>query len=778
MSGLINKILRDMAQRRARSMLTVLGIAVGVAGLVAIMSTSRNITRAQRDLFASTSQADITYWVWDAPPSLVPLLEADPRIAKAELRVTYGTRWRAGGSWMAVELVGSDDLDQVGINQFELVEGRHPKVGEILLDISASREAAVAIGSEIAYRDEHGRERFLRLSGVSQSPSYLSSKITNMAVGYVPAPFLRRMMSISGSNQLLIRLRDSREAQRVAERVNRLLRRQSLQAGSPEIRRPGQFPGKRELDALIVIMFLFSTLGVLLSSFLVANTLSATVAEQIGEIGILKAIGATRWQILLIYLLEALGYGLVGTLLGVIVGALGGWRLLVWMGSLGNAKVGFQLAPEGVISGLVVGLGIALLGALMPALRGMKVPVKEALESYGISADYGQGWLDHCLERLRGIPPLAAMAVRNLSRRKGRSALTLLVVSFATAAFIGAATTRDSVNAAIADIYSTYHADAWAWLGESVSSQFEDSLTTVDGVHAAEGWAIANGIVGFAEARLWGIPARSTLYREAMLKGRWFREDEPDAVVVSTELADDQRISLGDRVEIQVQGQARFFRVVGIAIDNTIFLGSTLTGKAFLPRSTLAGMLRQQGHASLFALGLASREPRIADEILAEVEHKFRRWRPLVQPVYAEIEAAREASRLLILALVAMLVLIAFVGSMGILNTLTLNVLERRREIAVMRAIGATNAALVLTFVMEALALGGLGWFLGLVIGYPCGRLLTRQLGQVLFSLEFVFSPQAVLGSLAFTLTLAVVSSIAPALAAAHTRAATALRYE
>lgn len=778
MSGLIRKILRDIAQRRARSALTVLGVAVGVAGLVAIMSTSRNITRAQRELFASTWQADIGYWVWDAPANLVHLLEADARIARAELRLTYRTRWRAGESWMDIELVGIDDPGQARINRFELVEGRYPTVGEIVLDVSASRDAGVTTGSEIAYRDEHGYERFLRLSGISRSPSYLSSSITKLAVGYVPAPFLRRMMGISGSNQLLIRLSDGSEAQRVAERVDILLRQRRVQAGSPEIRQPDQFPGNRELDALIVIMFLFSALGLFLSSFLVANTLSATVAEQINEIGVLKAIGATRWQILLIYLLEALVYGLVGTLLGVGIGALGGWRLLVWIGSLGNAQVGFRLAPEGVFSGLVVGLGVSVLGASIPALRGMRVSVKEALESYGISADYGQGWFEHWSRRLKGIPPLATMSVRNLSRRKGRSFLTLMVVSLATAAFVGAATTRDSVNAAISDIYSTYRADAWAWLGESVSSQFEDSLTTVDGVYAAEGWTIANGIVKFAEARLWGIPAGSTLYNQAMAEGRWFREDEPDAVVVSTELADDQRIGLGDRVEIQVQGLTRPFRAVGIAIDNTIFLGSTLTGKAFLPRSTLAGMLRQQGHASLFALGLASREPGIADAILADVELKFRRWRPLVQPVYAEIEAAREASRLLILALAVMLVLIALVGSMGILNTLTLNVLERRREIAVMRAIGATDAALVLAFVMEALALGGAGWFLGLVIGYPSGRLLTRQLGRVLFSLPFVFSPQAALGSLAFTFTLALVSSIAPALGAAHTRAAASLRYE
>ena len=778
MSGLLRKVWRDLGKRRIRSALTILGIAVGVAGIVGIVSTSQNVTRAQRELFANTSQADIVYWVWAAPANLVPLLEADPRVAKADLRVTYTTRWRTRGSWMDIELIGIDDFGQVSINQFDLIEGRFPTVGELLLDVSASRAASIEPEAEIAYRDHLQRERYLRVSGLSRSPSYLSSTITKVAIGYVPASFLRRMMDVSGSNQLLIKLHDARDAQLVVEHVDRLLRRAGVQAGSPEIRNPDQFPGGRELDALIVIMLLFSGLGLVLSSFLVVNTLSASVAEQTAEIGILKTVGATRPQILLLYLLEALAYGLTGTALGIAAGAFVGWRLLVWIGSLANAQVAFRLPSEGCLLGIGVGVGVSLVGGLIPALQGARISVKEALASYGIRSDYGAGWLDRQLKRLIHLPPLVAMALRNLSRRKGRSALTLLVITLATAAFLGAASTRDSVNSAIAGVYTTYYADAWVWFGEGVSTQFEELIPTVEGVYAAEGWVIANGVVGLGEARLWGIPPASTLYREVMREGRWFRENEPEAMVLSTELAHDQDIHVGDWVEVQVHGQARSFLVVGIAIDNTIFLGSTLTGKAFVPRATLGRMLYQQDQVSLFALGLVSREPGSVDEILAKVERRFRRWQPGVQPVYAEIESAREASRLLTVALVAMLVLVGLVGSLGILNTLALNVLERRREIAVMRAIGATDAALILAFLTEGLALGGLGWLLGLALGYPFGHLFTAQLSRVLFSLGFVLTPEAILMSFAFTLGLAILSSLGPALAAAHTSASTALRYE
>jgi len=773
---LLRKVFRDLSRRRMRSALTILGIAVGVGGLVAITSTARNVVRAQRELFDATSQADITYWVWDAPNRLAVALQAHPRIAAAELRLTYLTRWRAGGSWMDIELVGLEDF-QVRINRFELLRGRYPSVGEILLEVSASRAAGVEVGDEISYRDAGGRERTLVVSGISASPSYLSSTITKVAVGYVPATFLRRLMNIAGNNQLLIKLHDPRDAQAAVRYVDRLLRRQGVPAGSPEIRQPDEFPGKRELDALIVVMFIFSALGLALSALLVINTLSASVAEQIGEIAILKAIGATRRQILFLYLLEALAYGLLGTPLGIAAGAIGGWRLLAWIGSLANATVRFSLAPEGVFLGVIVGLGVSLLAGLAPAFQGMRVSVREALESYGIHSDYGRGWLERLLQRFK-LPPLVTMALRNAGRRRARTLLTLLVIALSTAAFLGAIATRESVDSAIADIYSTYYADAWTWLDRSVSSQFEESFLAVEGVYAAEGWVIANGIVKLAEARLWGLPPDSTLYRQVMREGRWFRPDEPDAVVLSAELAEDQGVRVGERVEVQANGRSRTFTVVGIAVDNTIFLGSTLAGKAFMSRASLARLLGQEDGVNLFALGLASRERQVADEILAKVERRFRAYRPGVQPVYAEIESAREASRLLTLALAAMVIIVALVGALGILNTLTLNVTERRREIAVMRAIGATDAALILSFLTEGLALGSLGWLVGLALGYPVARLFTAQLSRVLFTLPLVLSARTVLGSMAFTVGLAAVSSLGPALGAAHTPASAGLRYE
>ncbi len=784
MIGLFTKVYRDLVQRRLRSALTLLGVAAGVAGVVAITSTARNVERAQRQLYASSAQADIEYWVWDAPPGLSLLLASDARIAAAELRWVFTTKWRVDERWVDIELVGIPDFGSVRVNAFELVQGATPRAGEVLLDVSAASLTGVdgplelALGSALLYRDQNDRERSLTLSGLSRSPSYLSSSITKTAVGYVSADLVRRLLGTAGGNQLLIKLVDPDDARAVDEYVVRLLRRQGIPAGAAQIRDPDNYPGRRELDALLSVMLLFSALGLGLSAFLVANTLSAMVAEQTDEIGTLKVLGATRGQLVGVYLLEALAYGVAGTLVGLAGGVLIGWRLLAWIGALANATVAFRVAPEGLALGLAVGLGVALLGGLAPALRGARISVAQALRSYGIRSDYGAGWLDRWLVRLRRLPPLASLAVRSLSRRAMRSALTLGVVALSTAAFISALATRASVDEAIDEIYSTYAADAWVSLGRSVSPQFADLFTTVEGVRSAEAWAIADGMVGENPARLWGMPAETTLYRYVLREGRWFRADEPNAVVLSAELADAGGWRVGDEVWVWYRKQLRRSQVVGIAVDNTIFLGGALAGKVFMPRDTLLRMQGTQNSAYFFALGLASREPAQAEPILTRVETRFAAYRPTMQPVYVEIESAQEASRLLTLALIAMVVIVTLVGAFGILNTITLNVLDRRREIAVMRSMGATNGALLLMHLAEGLTLGLLGWLAGVALSYPLAAAFVRQMTRVLFALDLRFTPGLVALSALFTVGLAVLSSLVPALAAARSPTSVALRYE
>lgn len=777
MFALARKAYRDLTQRRVRSLLTIGAIAIGVGGIVAIVSTAQNLTRAQADAYYNASQADITFWVWDAPPATERALAEIANVAGAELRNNYFTRCKWNGVYRDVYLYGLENFADTRINQIRLL-GRAPRAGEFVAESTVRDLFPIRVGDEMACRGRDGSTRTLALAGFAQSPNYPTAAILDFATVYANAEDVQRLLGIGGANQALLKIQDVSKARETANAAAKLFDRRGVEHGAPDIRDPQNFLGKRELDALLVLLFVFSIVGLVTSGFLVANTLAAMTAEQVGEIGTLKAIGGTRGQVLTIYVIAAGMYGIVGTLVGLALGALASWRLLAYIGGLLNLEIGFTLSLQGIALGAVVGIGVTIFAGLIPSLAATAIRVRDALEAYGITSTYGQGRVDRLLQKIIALPPLAAMSLRNLARRKARSLITATVIAVAVAASLAAQSTSTSVDTAIDGLFQTYRADAWAWFDQWVGTNFVSNFRAADGVRAAEVWSLGDAWVGTSRARLWGVPAETTLYNPRIAAGRWYRAGELDAVVVSTDLAQERNIRVGDTISVEIAKERRDFRVVGIVIDNSIFLGSRVAGKVFLPDEIVGRMQQRQDFASFFALGFDQHDPATVEKRLGELSTRFKYYQMGSDSAYREVRGAKEQSRILSLTLFAMSLIIGTIGALGVLNTLTLNVLERRREIGVLRAIGAGDANLAMIFLTEGLALGLGGWLIGVIIGYPLGLFFVNLMQSVLFHIDYIYSPVMLLTSLIFALTIVVLASLAPALGAARLRVGEVLRYE
>jgi putative ABC transport system permease protein len=776
MRALFRKAYRDLTQRRLRSALTIGAIAIGVAGIVAIVSTAQNLARAQASAYQNASQADITFWVWDAPPKTARALEEIPNVVQAELRNNYFTKCKWNGEYRDVYLWGLNFAD-ARINAIRLLDNA-PRAGEFVAETTVRDLFPISAGDRILCRASDGSNWTMTLAGYAASPNYPTAAILNFATVYANAEDVQRLMGISGANQALLRIRDPLQAQETAREAARLLDRRGVQHGTPTVRDPQNYLGKRELDALFVLLTVFSLVGLITSGFLVANTLAAMTAEQIGEIGVVKAIGGTRLQVMTIFMIAALLYGVVGTLAGIVLGTVVSWRLLDYIGALLNLESNLAISPEGIVLGIAVGIGVTLLGAWIPAFAGTAIRVKDALEAYGIAATYGQGRVDRLVQRIIALPPLAAMSLRNLARRKARSLITILVIAVAVAASLAAQSTSASVDAALEGLFQTYHADAWAWFDQWVGTNFAANFRAADGVRAVEVWSIGDAWVGTAKVRLWGVPANTNLYAPRLVEGRWYRVDENDAVVVSTDLAQERKLRLGDTLEIEINDARRVFRIIGITIDNSIFLGSTVSGKVFIDETIVERMQNRLGWATFFALAFDAHDPVSVERRLGELQANFKQYQMGTDSAYREVRGAKEQSRILSFALYAMSLIIGAIGALGVLNTLTLNVLERRREIGVLRSMGAADNNLIQIFLSEGLSLGLVGWVVGIGLGYPLGQFLVGLMQAVLFHIDYIFSWQMIVASLLFALVLAAIASLAPALGAARLRVGQVLRYE
>ena len=770
-------MVRDLLHRRVRSALTVLGCLVGVAGLVAIVATGQNIVRAQASAYVAGSRADLTIFSWNVDRGVARALEALPNVAHAELRSTFATKWQLGRDWQDVYLIGLNDFSAIEVNRVQRAAGAFPVGDELMPEAAVRQFTRVDLGQPLLVRDRAGRSHAVTVSGFAYSPAAISPALTQVPIVYAPAERVRRWMDTVGDNAIIIRFETFALKDETVAAVERLLRQRDLPILQRQVRDPANFVGKRELDALVQVLGLFSALGLLLSGFLAANTLSAIAAESTREIGVMKAVGATRRHILQIHLTGALVYGLLGVVVGLPLGiGVGAW-LYARIAGLTNIPLDFQVTPQSLGLGLLVGLGVPLVAGLPAALGAAGVTVQAAMNAPGVAAEFGQAAGQRLLARVAGLPTGVLMAVRNLGRRLGRNLVTLLMIALAVAAFLAAQISSGSVNTAIGAIFRVYTADAYVSLAEPAPPTVAGLLRATPGVVEVEAWSLTNGLFRQRQVRVWGMPPDTRLYTPDLQAGRWLRPGEPDTVVVSSDVAQERGVAVGDQADLEIAGRVRRLTVVGIVVDNAIFLGSAIAGKVFAPLETV-DRLRARDTADFFALRLADPSRASVDAALADLETRARAFRPATESAHEDLAAAEGPARLLTLALGAMAVLVGLVGALGVLNSLTLNVVERRREIGVLRVLGARDRQVALVFLTEGLALGLGGWLLGAVLGYAVGRGFVWALGRALFPLPFVFPPTLLLASLLFALLIAAGASLGPALAAARLPAATALRYE
>jgi putative ABC transport system permease protein len=779
---LLIKTLRDLRHRTLRSVLTLFGILIGVAGIVAISYTARNLAAAQSAVYADASQADLNIGTGDISPTIRNVLERLPNVTLVEGRVVHYTRASldtAATRWIDLRLTGIADFERVQINRLELLEGRYPDPGEIAIDASARSLIPAQLGDIVYTRGRVGdRPTPHRVVGFTRTPAAIDASILNQAFAYAPIADVRKEADLTGDNRLLFRLEAADEAGQTAARINRILGARGIPVGFVIVRDPDNAEGRRELATLLQLLTAFSILGVILSGFLVSNTVAAIMAEEMRQVGIMKSLGADRFRLIRAYLLPALLLGGAGTALGLPLGVLGGGALGNFLANLLGLRLPpANLAPREPLLALAVGVGVPVVAAIIPAWRGAGTPVSGLVRSYGVATARGRRLLDRVVRPVGRVSALALMALRAGGRRPGRSAVTILVIAISAGAFLATQTLDASVRGTVDSLYGIYAADAYLSVGQTVTARYASDLAQLPDVARAEAWSRTAGFVGPLSVDVWGVPSDTELYRYRLVEGRWY-SGRAREVVVSANLARRDGIALNQLLEVDIGDQRRPFTVVGIVDDESTYLGSVASGKLFMTVEDVSRLTYYGSGVNLFALALTRQDPAGVDAALARVELATRDVLPSTFAAYADKESTLQAVRILTILLRAMVTIVGIVGAAGSANTLILNVTERRREIGIMRAIGAGRGHLLRLLLTESLALGTLGLALGALVGYALARALVDLTSASLFRLDFRLTAPIAAGTVVLALALSVLASIIPGLLAARLRPIEALRYE
>jgi putative ABC transport system permease protein len=550
------------------------------------------------------------------------------------------------------------------------------------------------------------------------------------------------------------------------------------------------------MDGMFMLLGVLGVLSLILGLLLVYNTISSIIAGQTDQIGIMKAIGARTGNILGFYLTLVFIYGLLSLALSLPLGILLAWATSKWlMGSFGGASMmSFQISQQAIMVQSAIALFAPLLVALIPISAAARITVREAISSYGLSAK--TGLLERVLTKFKFLSRLVLLTVSNTFRHKWRVVLLELSLVLSALVFMMVLSVRDSVTYTIRDVmFAILNANVTMVFKNSERIDYVENLTLkYPGIKAVEMWGFYGATIRLRgteyskddkQVTVMGVPLPTQVYGYQLHSGRWLDPNDERAIVLNTRLAKDAKINLGDWVTIRYGPKnERDFQVVGLDFD------PILTTSGLVRRDIMLADLSQVDRAS--AIWIKTEQGGQANEVaIAKGLRQYYEDNNLKVSAQRGIfgmggDSTVETANALInqfnfmvVLLGIMAVVIGAVGSIALSGALALSVMERRREIGVMRAIGASSWTIFRLFIGEGLILGWLSWLVALPVLVPAGKLMVQALGQA-FNLDILYKYQptgAILWFVIITI-LSILASWLPARGATRISVRESLAYQ
>ncbi len=789
------KVMRDLVGSKARTALVVLSIAVGIFALGVVSGSRGILLRELTRSYKTTNPASGTVLTLNGfNEDLVETIERLEAVAAAEGEREVIVRFRLEGQvdWRELELHAFDPERAGHINQLRPETGVWPPPDkELLVERTSLEWMAARLGDTVIIQLPGGKERRLKITGTVHDQSKPSSQLTGQARGFISWDTLAWLDETQAYNRLLFIVAGDRLDKRHIEAVGNLIRTRLEQerviVRAVQIPDPGKHPSD---DILAPLLFLLAGLGglaLLMSGFLVINTISALLARQTRQIGVMKALGARQRQLMALYLGMVLAYGILSLGVAVPLGMLGAQAFTRYMAAIFNFDVThFYLAPRALVLQGVVGLLVPLGAAVYPILSGTRLTVREAIADYGLASHYsGAGPVDRLLRQVRGLSRPLLLSLRNTFRRKARLAFTLLTLGMAGITFISVFSLRASLLATLADTLAYWRYD--------ITVRFETDYRVpriqrvaagVPGVEAVESWGLATVTRLRPDGRegdliqLVAPEADTRMLRPNLLAGRWLRPGDTKALVINSDVRlDEPDLKPGDELVLMLAGRETRWQVVGV-------VQGTLTGPTvYANYPAYARVARQVGRAGGAQIVTTIRDPAGQARVARTLEAAFERAGLHVfqaRPVANLVETVEARFDFFTGLLLGMSALLAVVGGLGLSGTMSMNVLERVREIGVMRAIGASDRAITRLVMVEGVVIGLLSWGGGAILAWPVSRWLSRQFGLLFIQkpLTFEFSLEGVALWLLIVVGVAALASLFPARAAARLTVREVLAYE
>lgn len=794
------KIWFDLWNNKTRTLLAVLSIAAGVFAVGAIFGMSdmliANLDRSHQAVLPTHINVHLTDPV---DRDTILNLKDVPGVEDVEpynsAYVVYKLRpeddWRQGVIQMR------DNFEEQKYELLQLRAGHWPNSGdEVSIERMAAQFLHVGIGDSVIFKINE-KERVLPITGFIRHPFVPPPQFQDLAFFFMNSEGMERLDIPAGKFlEFYVRITSysSDHSKEVATLIKDKLAKQNIRVAAFVYEDPNKHWGRTFFDGITQVQEILAVICVIMSAILVFNTLSNLITQQTNQIGVLKAIGGRTSTITWIYLFSTLVYGTLAFLIALPLGAIVAFGITKSFLNLFNIDFDqFQYSSRAVMFQALSALAAPLLAGLPPILKGARITVQQAIASYGLGGDYHSGKLDRIVEGIgqRWLPSYYATSLGNMFRHKGRLLMTQLVLVAAGSAFLMVMSLNTSLTLTLDNFFKRQDYQTWIQFNQN---QRVDQVTTlalsVPGVEEVElrlvqpasmyleGQLVKEAGIG---TNIRGVPEDSNFHLPLIVSGRWLEPGDGPAVVISREAAENNHIQVGDTVLLNL-GEMGEDEWLVVGLYEPVFVGAYNSDSIFAPQDALYKTAKKYHQGGSLLVRTTSTEGEFTLDVTRKLKDLFESKGMKVgdSQTQAALRNTNEWQFSIVTSmLLALSVIVAIVGGIALMGALSIGVIERTKEIGVLRAIGARSPMILGIFVMEGIFQGCLSWILSIPISLLASPSVASLLGHAMFgaTLDYQYNWLAVVIWLCIILVISAVASMLPALGAIRISVRDSLAY-
>ncbi|MFN8382285.1 MAG: FtsX-like permease family protein [Anaerolineales bacterium] len=790
------KVWADFWSNRGRTFLTIITIAVGAFAVGFNSNLGLYMNESMDTDFLSANPSEAEVYASPLNDDMVKMARSIPGVDTVEGFSSISARiLRPDGTYVDINFTAVEDPSQLTLNTLKPALGETiiPTYGEkeTILDASAM-SLGYKPGDKIVLELASGKKREITLTGYMHAVTGFPYNLAQTVNAYVTPKTLEwlggnidnyAMLSVSVTEKQTDAEHVTAVAQAVADRMER--------AGATvyfvSVYQPGHHFAYNITQGVFFVLAILGYLTVLLSGFLIVNTITALMTQHVRQIGIMKATGGSTIQIFGMYMVLILAFG-IGSLFIAIplanaAASMIGGGMAQWLN--------FHTAPykgytSTFVQQFIVAVVVPLIAAIFPIYNSVKITVREALSDYGLGGN-AKIKDDSVRENAVLIPRPIRISLRNTFRRKARLSITLFTLVLGGAVFIGVYNLWASFDKVMEDIQGYFLADINIAFDRGYRYDKVASIAkNIPGVEGAEGWLEYTGTLDMGEDEAGtqilfvAPPSTSKLIDPIITSGRWLQPGDENAVVIGNHLLQIfPDLKVGDWLTIETNGNKTKWLIVG-----TYSITGNVNPPLLYVNYEYLSMLVGEPEMAYSLRVITSQhdaatQRRINDQIQAAFE-KSGIQISSTQLGSEFIESQKSQTDVLVYFMLVMASLIAIVGGLGLMGTMSINVLERTREIGVMRAIGASNGDIQAIVITEGMVIGILSWAISIFLSIPITKVLCYGVGTAILTapMPTVYGASGVIAWLIFTIVLGTLASALPARRASRLTVRDTLAYE